>query len=86
MAGCDTVEEIARLGRGYFQSLSNLGGKSLQQLADLTGWPPKRRMAVDTIATALGVDPQEARETASDVLTPLRKAGLVLAVSNRARA
>jgi hypothetical protein len=85
-AGCDTAEEIARLGRVYFESLPNPGEKSLQQLADLAGWPPKRRTAVDTIAAslALGMDPQATRETATDVLTSLRKARFVLAVSNRA--
>ena len=86
--GCDTAEEIARLDRVYFERLPNLGEKSLQQLADLAGWPPKRRPAVDTIATslALEIDPEEARETATDDLTSLRKAGFALAVSNRARA
>jgi hypothetical protein len=86
LAGCDTVEEIARLGHVHPEILPSLDEKSLQQLADLTGWPPKRRTAVDTIAAspAPGMDAEEGRKTATDVLTSLRKAGFVLAVSNRA--
>jgi hypothetical protein len=85
-AGCYTAEEIARLGRVYLKSLPILREKPLQQLADLTGWPPKRRAAVDTIPATLtlGMDPEEACETATDVLTSLRKGGFVLAVNNRA--
>jgi hypothetical protein len=85
-AGCDTAEEIARLARVYLKSLPSLDERPLQQLADLTGWPPKRRTAVDTIAAspAPGMDAEEGRKTATDVLTSLRKAGFVLAVSNRA--
>jgi hypothetical protein len=88
LAGCDAADEIPRLGRSYFENQPNLRSKSLAQLADLAGWPPKRRTVVDTIAAALalGMDPQEARETATDILAPLGKAGFVLAVSNRARA
>jgi DNA-directed RNA polymerase alpha subunit len=86
LAGFDNTEQVAALERSYFESFRKLGEKSLAQLADLAGWPPKRRTAVDTIAAslALGMDPEEARETATDVLTSLRKAGFLLAVSNRA--
>jgi hypothetical protein len=62
----------------------------------LVGWQSRNFSAQGASALALagygnieqivvlGMDPEEARETATDVLTSLRKAGFVLAVSNRA--
>jgi hypothetical protein len=88
LAGCDTVEEIARLGRSHFENVPNLGEKSLAQLATLAGWPEQRRTAVDTIAQALSMamDPQEAREAAADVMSALRCAGYALTVTPKAHA
>src|ERR1700744_5555039 len=48
-AGCDTVAEIASLGREHFGSRPNLGVRSLAELEKLAGWPPKRMSAVDTV-------------------------------------
>jgi hypothetical protein len=88
-AGCDTLEDVARLGRSYFEGRPNCAGKTLSELAALAGWPPKPRSAVDTIAQALGLaidDPEEARETAADVLSSLRRDGFVLTTRRRAEA
>jgi hypothetical protein len=85
LAGCDNVEQVAAVGRSYFENFPNLREKSLARLPDLAGRSPKRRTVVDT-ALALGMDPEAARETATDVLTSHQKAGFVLTVSNRAGA
>jgi hypothetical protein len=85
LAGCDSIEEITRLGRTYFEKRPNLGPKSLAELAAIANWPPRLGTALDTIATtlAMGMDPAEAREVATDVLTSLRTAGFVLTISPR---
>ena len=85
-AGCDTVAEIASLGREHFGSRPNLGVRSLAELEKLAGWPPKRMSAVDTVTTVLRLaigDPEEAREVAGDVLMALRRSGFT--VSTRPR-
>lgn len=89
LAGCDTVEEIALLGRAYFERLPNCAEKTLTELAKLASWPPKRRTAVDAIAQALELaisNPEEAREAAADVMASLRKAGFILTTTNGAAA
>lgn len=82
LACCDTVEEIARLGRVYFEGRPNCADKTLAELAAICGWPPKSRNAIDTIAAALsiGMPADEAHEAAADVMSALRKSGFVLAV------
>lgn len=84
-AGCDTAEEVARLGRSYFEGRPNCGERTLAELAKLAGWPPKRRTAVDAIAGALSMamDPDEAREAATDCLMALRRNGFVVTTSRQ---
>ena len=63
-AGCDTIEDVTRLGRTYFEGTPNCASKTLAELAVLADWPAKPRTAIDTIAQALGLaidDPDEAR-------------------------
>jgi hypothetical protein len=86
LAGCDSVAEIARLGRSYFEGRPNCAEKTLAELAALAGWPPKPRTALDTIAQALSMamDPHEAREAAADVMSSLRLDGFTLTVRPRA--
>ena len=80
-AGCDSIEEVARLGREYFAGRPNLGRKTLQELAVLAGFPPERRTVIDAVAAALSMtitDADEAREIATDVLIALRRSGFVV--------
>jgi hypothetical protein len=80
-AGCDAIEDVARLGRAYFETRSNCGCHTLAELAVLGGWPPKSRTMVDVIATVLRLavaDAGEAREVAQDVALALRRAGFVV--------
>jgi hypothetical protein len=51
-AGCETFDDIRRLGRDYFESFRGCG-KTLQELALLAGWQPKIDTAADAIAAAL---------------------------------
>jgi hypothetical protein len=87
LASCDSVEEISRLGRAYFEGRPNCAAKTLAELAALAGWPPKTRTPVDAIAAALtlAMDADEAREAAADVMSALRKSGFILTV-RRSRA
>jgi hypothetical protein len=87
LACCDSVEEIARLGRAYFEGRPNCAAKTLAELATLAGWPPKTRTPADTIAAALtlAMDADEAHEAAADVMSALRKSGFVLTI-RRSRA
>ena len=81
LAGCDTVEEITRLGREYFEGRRNCATKTLAELAALAGWPPKVATAVDAIAAALALaidDPDEAREAATDAVIALRRGGFFI--------
>lgn len=84
-SGCDTIPQVARLGRAYFEGRANLGPKTLAELAKLAGWPPKRRTALDVVSSALsiGLDPEEAREAACDVMAALRRSGFVLVTARR---
>jgi hypothetical protein len=84
LADCQTVEDVRRLSSSYFNGRRNCGKQTLNELAQLAGWP--RRTPVDAIATALLLairDPEEARETALDVLSAIRRSGFVLAASKR---
>jgi hypothetical protein len=83
-AGCDTVGDIARLGRVYFESRPNCGSRTP---AELAGWPAKPPTSVDFINTGLSLalaDADEARDVAQDVAVALRRAGFVL-VAERMR-
>ena len=74
-AGCDTVEEVTRLGRKFFASRPNCGLQTLTKSANLAGWPPYDTTTVDAIAAALALaidDPAEAREASVDVVVALR--------------
>jgi hypothetical protein len=84
-SGCDTIPQVVRLGRAYFEGRPNLGPKTLAELAKLAGWPPKRRTALDVVSSALsiGLDPEEAREAACDVMAALRRSGFVLVTARR---
>lgn len=84
-SGCDTIPQVVRLGRAYFEGRANLGPKTLAELAKLAGWPPKRRTALDVVSSALsiGLDPEEAREAACDVMVALRRSGFVLVTARR---
>jgi hypothetical protein len=88
LAGCDTAEEVARLGRSHFEGLPNCADRTLAELADLAGWPPPRRTAADAIAAALamGLGPVEAREAAADALSALRRAGFVIVAAQQQEA
>jgi hypothetical protein len=80
-ANCDTADEVARLGRDYFEGRRNCSTVTMQALATLANWPSKRQTAVDAIATALAMaiaDPAEAREAATDAVIALRRSGYVL--------
>lgn len=81
LAGCDSVEEITRLGRAYFEGRPNCARKTLAELAALAGWPPRVATAADAIAAALALaidDPTEAHEAATDVCIALRRSGFVI--------
>ena len=80
-AGCDSIEEVAKLGRTYFAGKPNLGKKTLQELAALVGFWPERKTVIDAVAAALAMtitDPDEARDIATDVLIALRRSGFVV--------
>ncbi len=86
LAGCDSVEQIAALGRPYFAAQPNCAAKTLAELAQLAGWPAPRNTAVDAIAAALGMvinDPEETHEVATDVMIALRRSGFVIAADKR---
>lgn len=87
IAGCDTVEEITRLGRAYFEGRPNCAKTTLAELAAIAGWPPKFETAVGAIAAALALsmaDPEEAREAAADAIIALQRSGFVI-VAQRTR-
>jgi len=71
-AGIDTVGRVARLGRASFKGRSNLGPKTLRELADR---PKERLTAADVIAAALSLSlpPDDARETVVDAVIALPK-------------
>ena len=73
-AGIDTVGQVARLGRASFKGRSNLGPKTLRELA---GRPKERLTAADVIAAALSLSlpPDDARETVVDAVIALRRNG-----------
>src|SRR4051812_19777978 len=88
-AGCETFDDIRRLGRDYFESFRGCGKKTLQELSLLAGWQPKIDTAADAIAAALSLtisDPDEAYEAARDAVIALTRAGFVIAVSDTAPA
>jgi hypothetical protein len=87
LAGCDTIDDIAALGRARFERMPNIGAKSLAELAALAAWPAKPKGAVETIASTLemALGPREAREVAIDVMSSLRRAGFLLTVRTRAQ-
>ena len=85
-AGCDTPEQVTQLGRSYFEGRPNCGERTLAELAERAGWPPKRPTAVDAIAAALGLaisDPEETREMAADTIIALRRSGFVIVAGQR---
>lgn len=89
LAGCDTQEDITRLGRGYFVRLSNCAAKTLAELEALAAWPAKPLTAVETITAALLLsinDHDEAREAATDALIALRRSGFVVVATRSAPA
>jgi hypothetical protein len=73
-AGIDTVGRVARLGRASFKGRSNLGPKTLRELA---GRPKERLAATDAIAAALSLSlpPDDARETVVGAVIALRRNG-----------
>ena len=73
-AGIDMVGRVARLGRASFKGRSNLGPKTLRELA---GRPKERLTAADVIAVAFSLSPppDDARETVVDVVISLRRNG-----------
>lgn len=73
-AGIDTVGQVVRLGRASFKGRSNLGPKTLRELA---GRPKERLTAADVIAGALSLSlpPDDARETVVDAVIALRRNG-----------
>jgi hypothetical protein len=80
-AGCDTIDDVARLGRSYFETRPNCAERTVAELEKIAGWPPRRRTVANVIATALALaidNPQEAREAAVDVAIALRRAGFVV--------
>ena len=82
-AGCDTIDDVARLGRPYFEARPNCGTRSLTELAELASWPAKPHTMVDIIGTVLALaitDATEVREVAQNVALALRRAGFVLQV------
>jgi hypothetical protein len=72
--GIDTVGQVDRLGRAWFKGRSNLGPKTLRELA---GRPKERLTAADVIAGALSLSlpPDDARETAVGAVIALRRNG-----------
>jgi hypothetical protein len=87
LAGCDTIDDIAALGRARFERMPNIGAKSLAELAALAGWPAIPKTAAETIASTLemALSPEEAREVATDVMSSLRRSGFLLTVRARAQ-
>jgi hypothetical protein len=80
-AGCDSAEDVARLGPHYFAGKPNLGRKTLQELTALVGFSPARKTVIDAVAAALALtipDLDEARDIATDVLIALRRSGFVV--------
>jgi hypothetical protein len=71
-AGIDTVGQVVRLGRASFEGRSNLGPKTLGELA---GRPKERLTAADVIAGALSLSlpPDDARETVVGAIIGLPK-------------
>ena len=69
----DTVGQVARLGRASFKGRSNLGPKTLRELA---GRPKERLTAADVIAGALSLLlPPDAGETVVDAVIAPRRNG-----------
>jgi hypothetical protein len=88
VAGCDTAAEIALLGREHFEKMPNCSSKTLQELAVVGNWPPKRQSPVDAIAASLALaiaDPAEAREAATDAVIALRRSGYMLSARRTER-
>ncbi len=82
-AGCDTIDDIARLGRPYFEVRPNCGTRSVTKLGELAGWPAKPHTMVDVFGDVLGLaigDTTEVREVAQDIALALRRAGFILQV------
>lgn len=88
LSGCDTAEEVAQLGRRYFEKLPNCAEKTLAELSEIGNWPPRRSTVADIIATALslGLGAEESREAAIDVLSSLRCAGFAIVATRRGEA
>jgi len=84
-SGCETIDDVRRLGREYFENFQGCGKKTLQDLAMLAGWPPRIETAADAIAAALRLtitDPEEAYEAAKDAVIGLNQAGFVVSTSS----
>jgi hypothetical protein len=79
-AGCETINDISRLGRNYFANHRNVGAHTLAELDNLNAWPRPRRTAVDAIAAAfqMTMSADEAREAALDALHALRRSGFAI--------
>jgi hypothetical protein len=72
LAGVDTPEQLARLGRSFFEGRKDVGPKTLEAIERLAGWPP--RTAQDAIARALRLsipDDEEATAAAGDAICAL---------------
>jgi hypothetical protein len=83
-SGCDTAEDVARLGKPYFIANRKLGLKTLEEIGVVGGWVAKKASVTDVIAAALLLsisDPEEAQEAALDVLSGLHRCGFVLSLS-----
>jgi hypothetical protein len=70
----DTVGRVARFGRASFKGRSNLGPKTLRELA---GQPEERLTAAEVIAQALSRSqpPDDARETVVGAVIARRRNG-----------
>ena len=79
-ACCDTVDQVAKLGRSYFEARPNCGNRTLDEIGNLAGWPCAKRTAVDAIAAALALsmDPEEAKEAAGDAIIALLRSGFII--------
>jgi len=84
LSGCDTVVDVQRLGRDYFERQSNVGAKTLAELNRLAAWPAACRTPADAIAASLALtisSPEECLDAATDALIGLRRAGFIVIAS-----
>lgn len=86
LAGCETTEQVAALGREWFFGRRNVGAKTLAELTAVAGWPPETKTPIDAVAASLALsipDTEEAREAARDAVIGLHRAGFVIVASRR---